>query len=127
MSEQEDEMEILDFTTGDSGDSGPWKISAGQLKNLRGMIIDRDKAWRANAEMAPVINHAILQGIRNIDRDTFDRIYQFLGHGGLPGTYETSGFDERQMREAWRQYLPRYYRVKAKPKIAAELGSEAPV
>jgi hypothetical protein len=126
MSEQEDEMEVLDFTTGDGGESEPWKIGASQLKNLRGMIIDRDKAWRANAEMAGVINGAILKGIKNIDRDTYDRIYQFLRHGGLPGSYETYGFDEQQMRQVWRDYLPRYYRPKPKPKVAAESTPEPP-
>jgi len=88
------------------------------------MIIDRDKAWRAHPEMAPVINGAICKGLKRIDEDTFNRIYQFLAHGGLPGSYETYGFDERQVRQAWREYLPKHYRVKPRPKFVTELAPE---
>lgn len=123
VSETEDGMEVLHY--GD-GDGGPWKIGMSQLKTLRGMIIDRDKAWRAHAEMAPVINGAICKGLKKIDEDTFNRVYQFLGHGGLPGSYETYGFDEQQMRQAWREYLPKHYRVRrAVPKASAAESNSA--
>jgi hypothetical protein len=126
VSEQEDEMEVLDFSTSDGGESEPWRIGTSQLKTLRGMIIDRDKAWRVDAEMAPAINGAICKGLKKIDEDTFNRIYQFLGYGGLPGSYETYGFDEQQMRQAWREYLPRHYRVKPRREVVAELATEPP-
>ncbi|ACC42853.1 hypothetical protein MMAR_4446 [Mycobacterium marinum M] len=122
MSENDDGVEVLHFS---DGDGGPWRIGASQLKTLRGMIIDRDEAWRAHAEMAPVIDRAIRKGLKNIDEETFTQIHNFLWRGGLPGTYETCGFDEQKMRKAWRKYLPRHYRVKPKTKVAAELRSEA--
>jgi hypothetical protein len=85
-----------------------WRIGAGHLKALRGMIIDRDKGWRADPEMAPVIEAAIHNGIGNIDAEAFSRIYNYLWHGNLPGSYETAGYDKKQMAKAWRKYLKRY-------------------
>lgn len=85
-----------------------WRIGANDLRNLRGMIIDRDEAWRANAEMAPIIDTAIRKNIEDIDADTFMRINAFLRFGGLDGSYETRGFDERQMAKAWRRYLKKH-------------------
>jgi hypothetical protein len=82
-----------------------WKIPSNMLKNLRGMIIDRDAAWRANPEMAPAIEVAIRRGIENIDEPTFNRVYFDLRFSGFPGSYETRGFDEKQMKEAWKKYL----------------------
>jgi len=127
VSETEDKIEVLHFANGNGngGESEAWQIGTGKLKTLRGMIIDRDKAWRADAEMAPVIDSAIRKGLKNIDEDTFNRIYQFLWRGGLPGSYETYGFDEQQMRQAWRKYLPRHYRLKRKPKTAAAEGNSS--
>lgn len=93
------------------------RLKNSTLKTLRGMIIDRHEAWRADAEMAPVIESAIRQGLRNIDSETRDRIYGFLRYGPrdedgfcqpLPGSYETYGFDEKQMAKAWRKYLKKY-------------------
>ena len=88
--------------------SAEWRIDANNLRNLRGMIIDRDTAWRANPEWAPVIEAAIHNGIENIDADTFARIYSFLWFGGLWGTYETYGFGEEKMAKAWRRYLKKH-------------------
>jgi hypothetical protein len=88
--------------------SAPWTINENQLTTLRGMIIDRDAAWRADAEWGPKIEAEIQKGIENIDGDAFSHIYGFLWHGGLWGTYETQGFDERQMFRAWRRYLKRH-------------------
>lgn len=84
-----------------------WRIGANDLKNLRGMIIDRDAAWRASAEWAPVIEAAIREGIESIDADTFMRINAYLRFGGLPGTRETQGFNDVKMATAWRRYLKR--------------------
>lgn len=94
-----------------------WRIGPGELKTLRGMIIDRDKAWRADAEMAPVIDAAITAGLKNVDEPTFNRIYMFLRYGpfneatgqreSLPGTYETRGLDTDQMKAAWKKYRKR--------------------
>jgi hypothetical protein len=92
-----------------------WSISAGHLKALRGMIIDRDKGWRADPEWAPVIETAIRKGIENIDSDAFSAINAYLWHSGLSGTFETYGFDEKQMAKAWRKYLKRH---KAHPPAA---------
>lgn len=97
--------------------SAPTKLSRSTLKTLRGMIIDRDEAWRADAEMAPVIEDAIRAGFQNVDDKTRDRIYTYLRYGPvgedgqrqpLTGTYETYGHDEKQMAKAWRNYLKRY-------------------
>ncbi|WP_099039723.1 hypothetical protein [Mycobacterium neglectum] len=88
--------------------SAQWQIDASKLCTLRGMIIDRDAAWRANPEWAPVIEAAIRNGIENIDADTFGRIHSFLWFGGLWGTYETYGFGEKKMAKAWRQYLKKH-------------------
>ncbi|OBH54326.1 hypothetical protein [Mycobacterium sp. E2479] len=85
-----------------------WKIPASMLKNLRGMIIDRDAAWRANPEMAPAIEAAIRKGIESIDEPTFNRVYFDLRFSGFPGSYETRGFDEKQMEEAWQKYLVKH-------------------
>ena len=85
-----------------------WRPTPSELKTIRGMIIDRNDAWRADAEMAPVIDTAIRKGIRR-DREVFWRIYQFLWSSGLPGSYETYGFDEQQMRKAWRRYYKKHY------------------
>ena len=79
------------------------------MKHLRGIIIDREKGWRDNPEMAPVIEAEIRKGIENIDEPTLNRIYHnYLRFSGLPGSYETRGFDEKQMEEAWRKYLRRH-------------------
>jgi hypothetical protein len=86
----------------------PWRIGPNALKNLCGMIIDRDAAWRANPEWAPVIETAIREGIENIDSDTFGRIHSYLWFGGLPGSYETYGFNDKQMAKAWRRYLKKH-------------------
>jgi hypothetical protein len=88
--------------------STAWRIGPNDLKNLRGMIIDRDTAWRADAEWSKVIDVAIQNGIDNIDEHTFGRIHSYLWFGGLPGSYETYGFNEKQMAKAWRRYLKRY-------------------
>lgn len=97
--------------------SETWRVGDGTLKNLRGMIIDRDEAWRADAEMAPVIDAAIRQDLKRIDEKTCARIYSYLRYGPrgedgqcqpLPGSYETYGFDEKQMVKAWRKYLKKY-------------------
>jgi hypothetical protein len=88
--------------------SAPWRIGPNELCNLRGMIIDRDAAWRADAAMSPVIEAAIRAGIENIDVDTFSRIHAYLWFGGLWGTYETYGFGEKKMAKAWRRYLKRH-------------------
>ncbi|PJE24240.1 MAG: hypothetical protein CK431_07045 [Mycobacterium sp.] len=69
------------------------------------MIIDRDEAWRANSEWAPIIDAEIRKGIENIDAHAFAHIHAYLWYGGLPGSYETYGFDEKQMAKAWRKYL----------------------
>lgn len=93
------------------------RLSPSTLKTLRGMIIDRDEAWRADAEMAPVIEEAIRNGLQNVDGKTHDRIYMYLRYGPrgedgqcqpLPGSYETYGLDEKQMAKAWRKYLKRH-------------------
>lgn len=92
------------------------ELSKSTLKTLRGMIIDRDEAWRADAEMAPVIDDAIRVGFENVEDKTRDRIYSYLRYGPmgedgrcqpLPGSYETYGLDEKQMAKAWRRYLKR--------------------
>lgn len=94
-----------------------WRIGPSTLKTLRGMIIDRDEAWRADAEMAPVIEGAIRDGLKRIDEKTCARIYTYLRYGPrgedgqcqpLPGSYETYGLDETQMAKAWRKYLKRH-------------------
>jgi hypothetical protein len=90
--------------------SAPWRIDPNNLRNLRGMIIDRDAAWRANPEWTPVIDAAIRKGIENIDANTFGRIHAFLWFVGLWGTYETYGFGEKKMAKAWRQY-PKKHKV----------------
>ncbi len=85
-----------------------WRIGANDLKCLRGMIIDRDAAWRADAEWAPKIEAAIRGGIENIDADTFMRVNAYLRFSGLHGSYETQGFNEVKMTSAWRRYLERH-------------------
>jgi hypothetical protein len=94
-----------------------WRIDAGRLKTLRGMIIDRDKAWRADPEMAPVIDAAMRAGLPRIDEATYSRIYWFLRYGPidedgarkpLAGSYETHRHDDDQMKVAWRQYKRRH-------------------
>jgi len=72
------------------------------------MIIDRDAAWRADPKWSKVIDAEIRKGIENIDGPTFKDIYEYMRHGGLPGSYETWGFNEAQMEEAWRKYLRRH-------------------
>jgi hypothetical protein len=88
--------------------SGQWRIDASQLCSLRGMIIDRDAAWRADPEWAPVIDAAIRDGIENIDVDTFSRIFAQLWHGGYRGEYTTYGMGEERMAKARRRYLKRH-------------------
>lgn len=92
-------------------------IDESGLKTLRGMIIDRDEAWRADPEMAPVIDATIRNGLKNIDANTWVRIYRYLRYGPmgadghrerLAGTYETWGFDAEQMAKAWRKYLRKH-------------------
>jgi hypothetical protein len=92
-------------------------IDESDLRTLRGMIIDRDEAWRADPEMAPVIEATIRKGLRNIDATTWTRIYRYLRYGPmgengqrerLAGTYETYGFDAGQMAEAWRKYVRKH-------------------
>lgn len=92
-------------------------IDRSSLKTLRGMIIDRDKAWRADAEMGPVIEEAIRNRLKNLDEKNYNRIYEFLRYGpmgddgkrhALCGSYETFGYDERQMVRAWKRYRKRH-------------------
>lgn len=85
-----------------------WRIGANDLRNLRGMIIDRHDAWRADTDMASMIEAAIRKGIEDIDANTFMRINGYLRFGGLPGTYETQGFNEVKMAKAWRRYLKKH-------------------
>lgn len=88
--------------------SAPWRIDASKLCALRGMIIDRDAAWRADPEWAPIIDAAIRAGIENIDADTFSRIFAQLWHGGYRGEYTTYGMGEERMAKAWRRYLKKH-------------------
>lgn len=88
--------------------SAPWRIDESKLCSLRGMIIDRDAAWRADPEWAPIIDAVIRAGIENIDADTFSRIHAYLWYGGLWGTYETYGFGDEKMAKAWRKYLKKH-------------------
>lgn len=88
--------------------SAPWRIGPNELRNLRGMIIDRDAAWRADRKWAPRIEAAIRGGIENIDRETFMHVHAYLWGSGLPGSYETYGFGEKKMAKAWRQYLKKH-------------------
>lgn len=92
-------------------------IDRSSLKTLRGMIIDRDEAWRGDPEMAPVIEEAIRNRLKNLDLRTYHRIYDYLRYGPtdengvsrpLPGSYETRGYDERQMVRAWKRYRKRH-------------------
>jgi hypothetical protein len=85
-----------------------WKIPPKMLRHLRGMIIDRDEAWRADPEMAQAIEAAIRKGIENIDELTFNRVYYDPRWRELPGSYETYAFDEERMAKAWRRYLKRH-------------------
>lgn len=85
-----------------------WVPSNNALRNLRGMIIDRNAGWRADPKWAPVIESAIRQGIETLDEERFWRIHNFLWTGGLPGTYETQDFNEKQMAKAWRKYLKKH-------------------
>ncbi len=85
-----------------------WRIHSLDLKNLRGMIIDRNAAWRRDPKWSKTIDTAIRKGIENIDQGTFGHINGYLWHGGLPGTYETRGLNEAQMEEAWRAYLDKH-------------------
>src|SRR5690242_8995312 len=102
---------------------GAWRIGRNDLRVLRGMIIDRDAAWRADAEMAPFIEAVIRRGIEDIDEKTCNVLYMYLRYGPLDeagcrhplsGSYETCGFDEKQMAGAWRKYLKRH---RVHPKI----------
>ncbi|BBX27953.1 hypothetical protein [Mycolicibacterium alvei] len=88
--------------------SAEWKIGASQLCSLRGMIIDRDAAWRADPEWAPIIDAAIRAGIENIDGPTFGRIFAQLWGGGYRGDYTTYGMGEVRMAKAWRRYLKKH-------------------
>jgi hypothetical protein len=85
-----------------------WKIPPSMLRTLRGMIIDRDEAWRANPKWSKIIGAEIRKGIENIEELTFNKVYWYLRDGGLPGSYETYGLDEEQMAKAWRKYLKRH-------------------
>jgi hypothetical protein len=87
----------------------PWKPRANELKVLRGMIIDR-KWWRGDRDRAKIIRRAIRKGIESLDHDTFWDLYHYLWGSGLPGTYETRGFDEEQMEVAWRIFRRRWRR-----------------
>lgn len=51
----------------------PWQPSPKELHTIRGMIIDRDKAWRRHPTWGPVINSAIRKGLKNLDEDAFYR------------------------------------------------------
>jgi hypothetical protein len=88
--------------------SAPWRIGANDLRNLRGMIIDRDAAWRADPKWAPRIEAAIRDGIENIDSETFMHVHAYLRCSGLPGSYETYGFNDKEMAKAWRRYLKKH-------------------
>jgi hypothetical protein len=88
--------------------TAPWQINASKLCSLRGMIIDRDTAWRADPEWAPVIDAAIRAGIENIDADTFSRIFSQLWRGGYQGDYTTYGMGEERMAKARRRYLKKH-------------------
>ncbi len=113
-----------------------WRIGPTSLKTLRGMIIDRNDAWRADSEMALVIEAVIRKGTKNIDEATFGRVYEFLRYGPrdeegicrpLDGSYTTYGFDEKQMTRAWRRYLLQHGYRKRKPKVqVAAAESPAP-
>lgn len=101
-----------------------WRIGRDRLRTLRGMIIDRNKGWGANVEMAPVIEAAIQNRLKNIDEETYSSIYVFLRYGPmdasgtrqpLRGTYETCGLDCDQMQKAWNRYI-RKYKVVLVPK-----------
>ena len=85
-----------------------WQIGPKMLRTLRGMIIDRDEAWRAEPKWSKIINAEIRKGIENIDEVTFNRLYSHLRYDGLSGSYETWGFDEDKMAKAWRKYLKRH-------------------
>lgn len=85
-----------------------WEPSRNALRNLRGMIIDRNTGWRADPTWAPVIESAIREGIETLSEERFWRIHNFLWTGGLPGNFETYGFDEKQMAKAWRRYLKKH-------------------
>lgn len=89
--------------------SEQWEPSLGELTTIRGMIIDRDEAWRAAPEWAPVIDEAVRQGIETLDPETFWKIHNFLWHSGLPGSYETYGYGDERMAKAWRRYIKRHY------------------
>jgi len=71
--------------------SEQWQPGPNELQTIHGMIIDRDKAWRADPTWGPLIDGAIRKGLKNLDEDAFYRIYNFLWHRGLPGSYETKG------------------------------------
>jgi hypothetical protein len=55
-----------------------WEISDRELKTLRGMIIDRDAAWRADPKWAEIIDAEIRKGIEHIDADTHTAIDEYL-------------------------------------------------
>jgi hypothetical protein len=86
-------------------DDYTWKIPDNELRVLRGMIIDRDAAWRADPKWAEIIDAEIHKGIENIDPDTHTDIDEYLRHGGLPGNYRTWGFGPTKMEAAWKAYL----------------------
>jgi hypothetical protein len=102
----------------------PWQPGPKHLHTIHGMIIDRNWAWRVHPTWGPLIDGAIRKGLKNLDEDAFYRIYNFLWNGGLPGSYETRGFDEQQMERAWHQYLQRHYQLKPKPEITPELEAQ---
>jgi hypothetical protein len=85
-----------------------WQISSSSLRTLRGMIIDRDEGWRADSKWSEIIDAEIRKGIENIDEPTFNQVYWYLRDGGLPGSYETWGFNEEKMTKACRRYLKRH-------------------
>ena len=78
------------------------------LRTLRGTIIDRDVAWRAEPKWSKITNAEIRKGIENIDEVTFNRVYSHLRDDGLSGSYETWGFDEDKMAKDWQKYLTRH-------------------
>ena len=85
-------------------DDYPW-ITSRELRTLRGMIIDRDAAWRADPKWSKIIDAEIRKGIENIDGPTFKGIYDYIRYGNLPGIYKTWGFGPVKMEAAWKEYL----------------------
>lgn len=85
-----------------------WQPSASALRNMRGMIIDRDTGWRGDPEWAPVIESAIRDGIENLEEKRFWEIQHQLWHGGYAGDYTTYGMGDKRMAKAWCRYLKRH-------------------